>query len=86
MVNDIGVFLTYVGAVIMIFIFGKLFLWPIKIVLKLVFNSILGGAIIMLINHFGSEFGVFIPLNFITSVVVGILGLPGAILLLVLNL
>ena len=32
---EINVFLTYVGAIILIFIFGRIFLWPLKMILKL---------------------------------------------------
>lgn len=47
---DLGIFLTYAGAIILVFIFGRLFLWPLKVVLKLVINSLIGGAVILIIN------------------------------------
>ena len=78
---QIGVFLTYVGAIIVIFLVGKIFLWPLKMVLKLVASSLIGGLAILLINAVGDEFGLFIPLNSISAVVVGTLGIPGAVLL-----
>ena len=40
--EQLGILLTYAGAVILILIFGKIFLWPLKLVLKLVLNSIAG--------------------------------------------
>ena len=78
---QMGVFLTYVGAIVLIFIVGKIFLWPLKKILKLVANSVIGGLAILLINAVGAEFGLFIPLNIISAVVVGTLGIPGAVLL-----
>ena len=78
---QIGVFLTYVGAIIVIFLVGKIFLWPLKMVLKLVASSLIGGLAILLINAVGAGFGLFIPLNIISAVVVGTLGIPGAVLL-----
>lgn len=78
---QIGVFLTYVGAIIVIFLVGKIFLWPLKMVLKLVASSLIGGIAILLINAVGAGFGLFIPLNIISAVVVGTLGIPGAVLL-----
>ena len=83
---DLGIFLTYAGAVILVFIFGRLFLWPLKIILKLVLNSLIGGAAILVINALGAPFGIVIPLNALTAVITGILGLPGAILLILLNI
>ena len=83
---DLSVFLTYAGAIILLFIFGKLFLWPLKIILKLAVNSLIGGAAILLINIIGAEIGIIIPLNMLNVLIVGVLGLPGAILLIVLTI
>ena len=78
--------LIVAGCAIAIFIIGKIFLFPIKKILKLVFNTIIGGAIIYIINLIGASFGFHIGLNIITSLVVGILGIPGSILLIILTL
>ena len=83
---DLSVFLTYAGAIILLFIFGKLFLWPLKIILKLAVNSLIGGAAILLINIIGAEIGIIIPLNMLNALIVGVLGLPGAIFLIVLTI
>ena len=74
------------GCALAIFIIGKIFLFPIKKILKLVINTIIGGVIIYIINLIGASFGFHIGLNVITSLVVGILGIPGAILLVILKL
>ena len=83
---EMGVLLTYAGAIILILVLGKLFLWPLKMIFKLAVNSIAGGLVILVINFIGANFGVMIPLNIINALVVGVLGIPGAILLLILNL
>lgn len=75
--------LIVVGCAIAIFIIGKIFLFPIKKIIKLVLNTVIGGAIIYIINLVGANFGFHIGLNIITSLVVGILGIPGAILLVI---
>lgn len=77
--------LIVIGCAIAIFIVGKIFLFPIKKILKLVLNTIIGGAIIYIINLIGASFGFHLGLNVITSLVVGILGIPGAILLIILQ-
>ena len=82
--EQLGILLTYAGAVILIFIVGKIFLWPLKLVLKLVLNSI-GGLIILIFNAVCAGLGLMIPLNFLNAIIVGILGLPGAVLLLILT-
>ena len=83
---QMGVFLTYVGAIVLIFLVGKIFLWPLKLILKLAASSLLGGLAILLINALGAGFGVFISLNLISAVVVGALGIPGVVLLLILTM
>ena len=83
---ELGIFLTYAGMVVLIFLVGKIFLWPLKMVLKLAANSLIGGLIIFVINAIGAGFGIFIPLNVLNALIVGALGIPGAALLLILTL
>lgn len=86
---QIGVFLTYAGAIILIFLVGKVFFWPIKLILKLLLSSAVGGALILLLNVPAGAIGTagaLIPLNPLNALIVGVLGLPGAILLLILAL
>lgn len=89
---QIGVFLTYVGAIILIFLVGKVFFWPIKLILKLLLSSAAGGALILLLNVLAGaigaagDAGILIPLNALNALIVGILGIPGAVLLLILAL
>lgn len=78
--------ITYLACICFLFIFGKIFILPIKKILKLVINSILGGIAIFLINLIGASFGFHIGLNFYTSILVGILGLPGAVCLIIIKL
>ena len=78
--------ITYLACICFIFIFGRIFIVPIKKILKLVLNSVLGGLTIFIINLIGANFGFHIGLNIFTSVVVGLLGLPGAVCLVILKL
>ena len=81
---QLSVFLTYAGAVILIFLVGKIFVWPLKLILKLAVSSLIGGLLILIVNLLAGIWGlVLIPLNIMTAVIVGVLGLPGAILLLI---
>ena len=78
--------LTYLACICFLFIFGKVFIVPIKKILKLVINSILGGVAIYLINLIGGTFGFHIGLNIITSVLIGLLELPGAVCLVIVKI
>lgn len=83
---DTNMLLIYVACIIGIFIFGKIFIVPIKIIAKLIINSILGAILLYLINLIGGIWGLHIGINVVTTLVVGILGIPGAILLTILTI
>jgi inhibitor of the pro-sigma K processing machinery len=82
---EISIFLAYAIAILLVYIFGKLLLVPAKMLGKLILNSIIGGIFIIFVNLCGAHFGIFIPLNIINAIIVGILGIPGAGLLLILS-
>ena len=67
--------ITYLACICFIFIFGRIFIVPLKKILKLIFNSILGGITIYIINLVGANFGFHIGLNFFTSIVIRIVGI-----------
>ncbi|NLP30596.1 MAG: SigmaK-factor processing regulatory BofA [Clostridiales bacterium] len=78
---EIGILLAYAFGILVLYVIGYVFLVPIKILLKLVVNSVLGGLLILVINLIGSFWDIQIPLNLISAIFVGILGIPGVILL-----
>ena len=77
--------LAWVIGVLIISAFGKALLLPLKVVSKLLLNGILGGIVLIFINLIGGALGFTISLNVISAFVVGILGLPGIILLVILK-
>ena len=79
---EMGVFLTFGGTLILLFLLGKTLLIPLKIVLKMIVNSMMGGILLVVLNAVGSTVGLMIPLNLVNAVTVGILGVPGVIMLL----
>jgi len=83
---DINNYLVYIASIIFLFIFGKIFLVPFKSIFRLILNSILGGILIYIINIVGMLFNFHIGLNIVTSILIGILGVPGAILLALIKL
>ncbi len=78
--------IAFLACICFIFLIGRIFILPIKKVLKLVLNSILGGVLIFIINIIGTSFGFHIGLNLITSITIGILGIPGAIALVLIKI
>lgn len=82
--TEFGIFLTFGGSLILIFLLGKALLIPLKVILRLLANSIVGAVLIIVINYIGMNFGIMIPINAVNSITVGILGIPGVVMLLLL--
>ena len=78
--------ITICACTLGIFIIGKIFMFPFKTIIKLLINSIIGGILIYIINIIGANWGFSIGLNVFTALFVGILGIPGAIVLIILKL
>ena len=81
MSTEIGILLAYALGIFALYVVGYMFLIPIKIILRLIINSVAGAVSILLINWIGSFWGIHISLNVLSAVIVGVLGVPGAILL-----
>ena len=79
---EAGIFVAYAAGLFLIYILGKLLIVPLKWAGRLIISSIVGGALIVLINILGGNWGIFVPLNPLSAVIVGVLGVPGAIALL----
>ncbi len=77
----LAIFLA-IGAV---YIIGLLLVLPIKIIVRLVINGIIGAVALFAINIFGRFIGLTIGINPITALVAGFLGIPGIILLMLLQ-
>ena len=82
---EIGVLLAYGFGIVLLYVVGYLLLAPLKVIFKLFLNSILGGVCILIINFLGNFLAVHIPLNAITAIITGFLGIPGVILILLID-
>lgn len=78
--------LIFIACIAILVVFGKSFAWPIKLITKLIINSALGALLIFIINLVGTSFNFHIGLNVINSVIVGILGIPGGVLLILIKI
>ena len=76
----------YIIAIILGCILIVIFSKPLSIILKFVVNSAFGGACIIAFNFISQIFGFFIGVNALTAITVGILGVPGFLMLLMLRL
>ena len=73
---DTNSLIIYLACIIILFLVGRIFIVPLKIMAKLILNSVLGAILIYGINFFGANVVFHIGLNVVTAVFVGILGIP----------
>ena len=82
---DFTMILPILIGVAVLFVVLKLLALPMKIIIKLVINGLVGGLIIFVINLIGANFGFMIDLNWITALIVGFLGVPGVVIVAILQ-
>ncbi|MDR3566366.1 MAG: pro-sigmaK processing inhibitor BofA family protein [Negativicutes bacterium] len=78
---DVNVIIAFAFGILLIFLIGRLFLLPIQLILRLIYNAVIGGMMLWVVNFIGGYFGFAIAINPITALIAGILGIPGVILL-----
>ena len=64
----------------------KIFKISLKVFWKLFVNAIIGALILLVINFFGSIVGISITVTFLSALIVGVLGVPGVVILLLIQL
>ena len=80
-------YLTMILVAIIVLLVAKFVLnLNVRRIIELAINIVLGILILWLLNKFGGGLGISIPITVITALVVGILGIPGVIILVLLNL
>jgi len=77
----INVGLAAVILLVVIVLLVQMIMKPVKLVWKLLFNSALGLVLLMLVNYGGAFLNFALPINIITVLVAGFLGIPGILLL-----
>lgn len=77
---------SYIIGLFLLIALGTILLWPIKMIFRLIGNGILGGITLLLFNLIGGLFGLNIRISPLNALVVGFLGVPGVIILLVLQI
>lgn len=68
-----------------LYVLGKLIGLSVKILSKFIINGVLGALLLILINLFGHFVDINLDISIINSLVAGFFGLPGVVLLLLLE-
>ncbi len=82
---ELSVILAYAAGLILLYFLGWILIIPIKYLVKLIINGVVGGILLILVNLLGGFVGINIAINPITAIITGILGVPGVVLLIVLQ-
>lgn len=83
---ELGVILAYALGLILLYIIGSILVIPFKIIIKLIWNGIIGGITLLLVNLIAGIWGMGIVINPFNALIVGFLGIPGVILLIILQM
>lgn len=83
--DSISLVIVIAAIVLAVVLVLKLLSKPIKFLFKLLINTVLGFVLLWLINFFGGDYGILLQLNLLNAVIVGLLGIPGVLLLLALQ-
>ena len=71
-------------AVAVIFLIARLAVSPVQVMLKLLLNSVLAVVLLCAVSIIGEGWGIHLPINPLTILLIAILGLPGLLLVAVL--
>lgn len=69
----------------LLYVVGWLLVLPLRSLLRFLFNGLLGGALLLCVNLFGSAWGLSVAVNPFTALIAGFLGIPGAAMMIVLE-
>ena len=72
-------------AAILIWILYKVFTKPMKLIFKLIANSLIGFVILFLLKIAGAYIGIRVSVGIYSALIAGILGVPGIILLILIE-
>lgn len=79
-------YLSFLVALIVLYIVLKIIAAPVKIIIKLMINAFVGGVVLFLINLVGAGFGFALNITWLTSLIVGIFGVPGVVFVILLQI
>lgn len=76
-----SVLAAFAVGIFLIYLVGKLFVMPLRLVFRLIYNGLIGGVMLWVVNLVGSHIGFSIAINPLSALIAGFLGLPGVVLL-----
>ncbi|HHU79474.1 MAG TPA: pro-sigmaK processing inhibitor BofA [Clostridiales bacterium] len=81
----LDIILAYALGLVLLYLAGWLLLVPLKLLFRFIINGIIGGVVLWLLNLIGGLIGISIAINPVTALMVGFLGIPGLVLILLIQ-
>lgn len=82
---DFAAVIAYAFGLVLLYVLARLLILPLRLALKFIYNAIIGGIALVILNFFGGYIGLHIAINPITALIVGFLGIPGVIMLILIK-
>jgi len=82
---ELNVILATVFGLFVLYFVGKILVTPVRFAVRVMLSGVVGAVLILIFNLAGSIFGAVIGVNAFTVLVVGYLGLPGLVMLVLLQ-
>lgn len=82
------VIVAYLFGILMVYILLRVLLIPARLMMRVLVHGVLGGIALALLNFVGQYWtavDLYVPINPVTAVTTGFLGLPGVLMLLILR-
>jgi len=76
-----NVILAILFLLVLLYFIAQVFMKPVKLLWKLLINSLIGLVLLVLVNFLGGYFSFSLPINIISVLVAGFLGIPGILVL-----
>lgn len=76
---------AYAIGLILIFVLCRLFIKPIKWMLRLLVNAAIGGLFLAAVNFAGGFAGITVVISPLSALLAGLLGVPGVLLVILLQ-
>lgn len=86
MMEMVNVIIAALFLLVIIYMAAQVFIKPVKLLWKLVINSAVGLVLLLLANYLGTFFEFSLPVNVVSVLLAGFLGIPGVLLLVCLQL
>ena len=83
--ETISVLLMLAAAVLSVVILIKILAAPVKLVFKLLLNAVCGFLLLIVVNIVSGFFDFSVEINLVNTLIAGCFGIPGALLLVILN-